>query len=161
MKKVVSVLAAGVMSASLSLTAFAAVIVPDDTSGDTTVKYQVDPAYIVEIPAEVVLQSDQSVEAQLKIYGSEEGQPVLVAGNEEVQVSVDAASVFSVKYSDDELEYDLSADGTAVAPGSIVSSVRSNATKETELSFSAPKSAAKYAGEYTGTVTFDVALVNF
>lgn len=161
MKKAVSVLAAGVMSASLSLTAFAAVIVPDNTSGDTTVKYQVDPAYIVEIPAEVVLQSDQSVEAELKIYGSQEGQPVLVAGNEEVQVSINNGSVFSVAYSDDTLEYDLSADGTAASPGSVVSSVRSNATKETVLSFSAPKSAAKYAGEYSGTVTFDVAVVNF
>lgn len=48
MKKAVSFLAAGAMSASLSFPAFAAALVPCHTSGGAAFKYQVDTACFTE-----------------------------------------------------------------------------------------------------------------
>ncbi len=158
MKKAFAILTAGAMTASLSLSVSAATIVPDNTTGNTTVKYQVNPSYIVEIPAEVTLKSDQAVTDSLKIYGEDANHPVLIASNQEVQVSVNGSSAFSVTYADDTLEYDLTVEDTVIAPGDQVASARSNQTAEKTLSFSAPKSTAVYAGEYTGAITFDVTL---
>ncbi len=81
MKKAVSVLAAGVMSVSLSLPAFAAVFFPDDTSGSTTVKHQMDPAGIAEMSEKIVFRNGQSAEARPEIYAQEENRSVPAAGS--------------------------------------------------------------------------------
>ena len=159
MKKIISVLTAGVLFSALSLTAFASTLDENSQSGNTAVEYQTQAAYTVEIPEKVVLQKDSDVNADVKIYGSNINDPVMIASGKKVQVKIDASSEFSVTYGGDTLDYTVKIGDTELSAGSVVAEAVSNTTQSETLTFSQP-SAAQYAGTYTGTVTFNVSLEN-
>lgn len=159
MKKMISFLTTGALAASLSITAFAATLDENTTSGNTAVEYQTQAAYTVEIPEKVELQKDSDVDADVKIYGASENDVVLIASNKKVQVSIDNSTQFNVTYSDDVLDYTVKNGTLNITQGSVVAQTPSNSTASETLTFSKP-STAKYAGKYTGTVTFNVELAD-
>jgi len=161
MKKAISILAAGALAASLSVTAFATEYKTASANANTDVYYQDNvQRYTVVIPAEVTLQKESNVTGTVEIYGEEAGKNVFIASNEKVVVSVSDDTSFTVSHADDTLAYDLKKGESTVAAGGEIVSCLSNATNEQELTFTSPKSAAIYSDKYTGNITFNIAIDN-
>ena len=116
----------------------------------TTVTYQVDPIYTVTIPATVTLGETATIKAE----------NVVVAKGKQVEVSIADANGFKATTPEGaELTYTVKNGETAIAEGDTVLAVnpKDGKTGETTLSFVAPET-IQYAGTYTGTVTFTVAV---
>ena len=116
----------------------------------TTVTYQVDPTFTVTIPPTVALGETATIKAE----------NVVVAKGKQVEVSIADANGFKATTPEGaELTYTVKNGETAVAEGDTVLAVnpKDGKTGETTLSFVAPET-IQYAGTYTGTVTFSVAV---
>ena len=119
-------------------------------SKTTTVTYNVNPAYTVIIPAAVTLGETTTIKAE----------NVVVAKGKQVEVSIADANGFKATTPEGaELTYTVKNGETAVTEGDTVLAVnpKDGKTGETTLSFVAPET-IQYAGTYTGTVTFSVAV---
>ena len=161
MKKAISILAAGALAASLSVTAFAAEYTTAPQDANTNVYYQDNvQRYTVVIPAEVTLNKTEDVTDTVKIYGEEEGKNVFIASDEKVVVSVSDDTSFTVAHEDDTLAYDMKKGDAVVAAGGEIVSCLSNAKNEQELTFTSPKTDAIYSDQYTGNITFNIAIEN-
>ena len=117
----------------------------------TTVTYQVDPTFTVTIPATVALGETATIKAE----------NVVVAKGKQVEVTLTNANGFKVTTQQGaELSYTVTKDETAVNVGDTVLTVNpdNGKTGETTLTFSNPTETAKFAGDYTGTITFTVAV---
>lgn len=155
MKKLFALLLAITMMATLSVTAFAT---DYDTAGNKgmTVTYSVSPAYTVTIPETVTIGADGTEKTV-----SAEG--VVVNKGEYVSVTLAADNNFTVKTTEGaELAYTVTANGEAVAAGGEILAVnpKDGKTGTANITFDIDESAIKYAGTYTGTATFTIAVKN-
>ena len=161
MKKLFALLLAITMMATLSVTAFAA---DYDTAGDKgmNVTYSVAPAYTVTIPETVTI----GAEGTEKTVSAED---VVVEKGQYVSVTLAADNNFTVKTTEGaELPYTVTANGETVAAGGEILAVNPTDSKTgtATITFDIDESAIKYAGTYTGSATFtiavkDVPMINF
>ena len=129
---------------------------PVSENDSTNVKYSVEPTYIVSIPATVTLGNTSTI--------SSDG--VVVEKGKQVEVTLASTSEddnsFKLKSAEGaEIEYTIKNNGSAVSLNDKVLIVNPDdaSTGSSTLSFVAP-SGVTYAGRYTGTVTFNVAVAN-
>ena len=113
-----------------------------------TYEYAVAPTYTVTIPSNVTLGETCTVSAENVVVGYEEY----------VYVSVNGDFTL-MNESGDVITFDVIKDGEAVMPGKSILAVYpgGNPTGSTELVFDLPQD-LKYPGNYTGTVTFTIAV---
>ena len=115
-----------------------------------TVEYNVDPTYTVTIPATVALGETATIKAE----------NVVVAKGKQVEVALTNANGFTVATPQGaELGYTVKNGETTVNEGDTVLTVNpdNGKTGETTLTFTTPET-VKFAGDYTGTVTFTIAV---
>ena len=153
MKKLFALLLAITMMATLSVTAFAA---DYDTTGDKgmTVTYSVAPAYTVTIPETVTIGADGTEKTV-----SAEG--VVVEKGQYVSVTLAENNNFTVKTTEGaELTYTVTANDKNIAAGGEILAVNpaDSATGTANITFDIDESAIQYAGTYTGTATFTIAV---
>ena len=153
MKKLFALLLAITMMATLSVTAFAA---DYDTVGDKgmNVTYSVAPAYTVTIPETVTIGADGTEKTV-----SAEG--VVVEKGQYVSVTLAENNNFTVKTTEGaELTYTVTANGENVAAGGEILAVNpaDGKTGTATITFDIDESAIKYAGTYTGSATFTIAV---
>ena len=151
MKKLFALILAIVLMATMSVSAFAA---DYDTAGDKdmTVTYSVDPAYTVTIPTDVTIDGNAATIS---------AQDVVVEKGKYVSVSLAADNDFTVKTTEGaELTYTVTANGADVAAGGEILAVNpaDGKTGSASVTFDIDESAIVYAGTYTGTATFTVAV---
>ena len=123
-------------------------VIPSKRS--VTVEYNVDPTYTITIPATVALGETATIKAE----------NVVVTKGKQVEVTLTNANGFKVKTEQGaELGYTVTIDGDAVAENDTVLTVNpdNGKTGETTLKFVAPET-AQFAGDYTGTVIFTIAV---
>ena len=123
-------------------------VIPSKRS--VTVEYNVDPTYTVTIPATVALGETATIKAE----------NVVVTKGKQVEVTLTNANGFKVKTEQGaELGYTVTIDGDAVAENDTVLTVNPDNGKaeETTLKFVAPET-AQFAGDYTGTIIFTIAV---
>ena len=116
----------------------------------SVITHDIAPTFTVTIPATVTLGEAATISAE----------NVVLAHGEQVEVSLANANGFKVKTEQGAvLTYTVTKDETAVNEGDTVLTVNptSGKTGETTLKFVAP-GAAQFAGDYTGTVTFTIAV---
>ena len=153
MKKLFALLLAITMMATLSVTAFAA---DYDTAGDKgmNVTYSVAPAYTVTIPETVTIGADGTE----KTVSAED---VVVNKGQYVSVTLAADNNFTVKTAEGaELAYTVTANGEAVAAGGEILAVNPADGKAgtATITFDIDETAIQYAGTYTGSATFTLAV---
>ncbi len=153
MKKLFALLLAITMMATLSVTAFAA---DYDTEGDKgmDVTYTVNPGYTVTIPPTVTIGTDGT-----STTVSAEG--VVVNKGQYVSVTLAENNNFTVKTAEGaELPYTVTANGENVAAGGEILAVNpaDDKTGTATITFDIDESAIQYAGTYTGTATFTIAV---
>ena len=151
MKKLFALLLAIAMMATISVTAFAA---DYDTAGDKgmNVTYSVAPAYTVTIPTDVTIDGNAATIS---------AEDVVVEKGKYVSVSLAADNNFTVKTAEGaELTYTVTANGEAVTAGGEVLAVNPKDGKNgtATITFDIDESAIQYAGTYTGTATFTIAV---
>ena len=123
-------------------------VIPSKRS--VTVEYNVDPTYTVTIPATVALGETTTIKAE----------NVVVAKGKQVEVALANANGFTVATPQGaELGYTVKNGETTVNEGDTVLTVNPDGGKtgETTLTFTTPET-VKFAGDYTGTVTFTIAV---
>ena len=151
MKKLFAVILAVALMATMSVTAFAAVDQDSqDPNGAMNVTYTVAPTFTVTIPASVTLGEDATISAE----------NVVVPKGKQVEVSIAEANGFKATTPEGaEITYTVKNGEDAVAEGETVLAVnpKDGKTGSTTLSFGAPET-SQYAGTYTGTATFTVAV---
>lgn len=163
MKKLLTLLLTAALATTAATTAFAADnTISAGTDGKPSptaapqmnVTYTVQPSYTVTIPASVTLGQSATVSA-----GS-----VKINKNQNLIVRLTGTSgnnnAFTVTANDEELAYAVKKGTTDIAVGGEVLKVNTDTSTDklsAELSFVALDS-AKYAGTYTGTVTFTVSV---
>ena len=151
MKKLFALILTVAMLATLSVTALA-----DDytTEGDKgmTITYSVAPTYTVTIPSDVTINgSSTTISAD----------DVVVEKGKYVSVSLDADNDFTVTTAQGAtLTYTVTANSTAISAGDEILAVNPAAADNGSVTvvFAIDESAIQYAGTYTGTATFTVAV---
>ena len=153
MKKLFAILLAVAMMATMSITAFAA---DYNTTGDKTtdVTYTVAPTYTVTIPQDVTI-NDAGTEKTVS------AENVVVLKGQYVSVSLAAENNFVVKTAQGaELTYTVTKGNTNIVAGGEILAVNpdNGKTGSTEIIFDIDENMIKYAGAYTGTATFTIAV---
>jgi hypothetical protein len=153
MKKLFALLLAIALMATLSVTAFAAEY---DTTGDKgmNVTYSVNPGYTVTIPETVTIGAN-GTSATVSAEG------VVVEKGQYVSVTLAADNNFTVKTTEGaELTYTVTANSENVAPGGEILAVNptNGKTGIATITFDIDESAIQYAGTYTGSATFTIAV---
>ena len=150
MKKLITVLLALAMVATMSVTAFAA----NTTGGSTEVSFNVDPTYTVTIPATVELNKvdTEGVVTYENDYTLTAQAGVRLKKGEYIEVTV--ASDFEMTTTEGAtLEYTITAENAAVANNGVVAEFATNKAEQTATIHIAAND-PDYAGEYKDTVTF-------
>ena len=150
MRKLFAVIMVVALMATMSATAFAA----NTTGGSTRVSFSVEPTYTVTIPTDVTI-------------GTEATETTVSAAN----VVVNKGKYVSVTLSDDNdftvataegavLTYTVSKDGENVAAGGEILAVNpaDGKTGSASVTFDIDEAAIQYAGTYTGSATFTIAV---
>ena len=153
MKKLFAMLLAITMMATLSVTAFA---VDYDTAGDKGMKvtYSVNPGYTVTIPETVTIGADGT-------SATVSAEDVVVNKGQYVSVTLAADNNFTVKTAEGaELTYTVTKDGQPVAAGGEILAVNpaDGKTGSASVTFDIDEAAIQYAGTYTGSATFTIAV---
>ena len=153
MKKLFALILASALMATLSVTAFAA---DYDTAGDKgmNVTYSVAPAYTVTIPETVTIGADGTE----KTVSAED---VVVEKGKYVSVSLAADNDFTVATAEGaELTYTVTANDDNVAAGGEILAVNptDGKTGTATVTFDIDETKIQYAGTYTGTATFTIAV---
>ncbi|MEE0946372.1 MAG: hypothetical protein U0M42_06075 [Acutalibacteraceae bacterium] len=120
----------------------------------TTITYTVNPTYTVTIPETVTIGTDGTEKTV-----SAEG--VVVEKGKYVSVTLAENNNFTVKTTEGaELPYTVTANGEAVAAGGEILAVnpKDGKTGTANITFDIDESAIQYAGTYTGTATFTIAV---
>ena len=151
MKKLFALFLAIAMMATLSVTAFAA---DYDTEGNKgmNVTYSVPEFYYVTIPTDVTIDGNSTTIS---------AEDVVVNKGQYVSVTLAADNNFTVKTTEGaELTYTVTANGENVAAGGEILAVNpaDGKTGTATLTFDIDESAIKYAGTYTGSATFTIAV---
>ena len=153
MKKLFAMLLAVALMATLSVTAFAA---DYDTEGNKgmNVTYSVNPGYTVTIPETVTIGADGTE----KTVSAED---VVVEKGQYVSVTLAADNNFTVKTAEGaELTYTVTANGENIAAGDEILAVNPADGKNgtATITFDIDETAIQYAGTYTGSATFTIAV---
>ena len=151
MKKLFTLILAVALMATMSVTAFA---VDYDTAGDKgmTVTYSVAPAYTVTIPTDVTVDGNATTIS---------AENVVVEKGKYVSVTLADDNDFTVTTAEGAtLTYTVTANGENVAAGGEILAVNpaDGKTGSASITFAIDESAIQYAGTYTGTATFTVAV---
>ena len=151
MKKLFAILLAVALVATMSVTAFAA---DYDTAGDKgmTVTYSVDPAYTVTIPTDVTIDGNSTT---ISAGG------VVVEKGQYVSVTLAENNDFTVKTAEGaELAYTVTKGDQLVSAGGEILAVNpaDGKTGTATITFDIDESTIQYAGTYTGTATFTIAV---
>ena len=151
MKKLFALLLAITMMATLSVTAFAT---DYNTTGDKgmNVTYSVPEFYYVTIPTDVTIDGNSTII-------SAEG--VVVEKGRYVSVTLAENNNFTVKTTEGAtLTYTVTKGGQPVAAGDeiLVVNPADSATGTANITFDIDESDIKYAGTYTGSATFTIAV---
>lgn len=156
MKKLLSFTLALVMMLSATVTAFAAdttiTMDSESNSADTSITYNVDPAYTVTIPATVTLGDTATVKVENTMLKKGDEVNVKLTGTSEAD---DTFKVTTAQGA--ELTYTVKDGDTVINVGDTVLQCASQVNGTADLLFTAPTS-VQYAGTYTGTVTFTVSV---
>lgn len=152
MKKALSILAAFVMTLSLSTTAFAAdnnEIHQDSTpkTADTTITAEITPAYTVTIPADTKIDFN----AESTEFGEIQATAVCIEPGMKITVSVLAGELENTKDNDKKIPYMIKSGGNDFTSKDITQ-VGESAALTIDITKEAWKTAA--AGSYSGTVIF-------
>ena len=118
----------------------------------TTVTYNVAPTYTVTIPTDVTIDGNSTTIS---------AENVVVEKGKYVSVTLADDNDFTVKTAQGaELDYTVTANGEAVAAGGEILAVNptDGKTGSATVTFAIDEAAIKYAGTYTGTATFTVAV---
>ena len=155
MKKLFALILAVVMIATMSTTAFAAVDQDStDPNSSINVTYSVAPAYTVTIPETVTIGAEGT---STTVSAAD----VVVNKGQYVSVTLAADNNFTVKTAEGaELTYTVTANGETVAPGGEILAVNpaDGKTGTATVTFDIDESTIQYAGTYTGTATFTIAV---
>ena len=150
MKKLFALILTVAMLATMSVTAFAA----NTTGGSMEVTYSVAPAYTVTIPETVTIGAD-GTSAEISAAN------VVVEKGQYVSVTLATDNNFTVKTTEGaELTYTVTANGETVAAGGEILAVNpaDSATGTATITFNIDETAIQYAGTYTGSATFTIAV---
>ena len=118
----------------------------------TTVTYSVAPTYTVTIPTDVTIDGNSTTIS---------AENVVVEKGQYVSVTLAENNDFTVKTAEGaELAYTVTANGENVAPGDELLAVNpaDSAAGTATVTFDIDESAIKYAGTYTGSATFTIAV---
>ena len=153
MKKLLALILAITMMATLSVTAFAT---DYDTAGNKgmNVTYSVNPGYTVTIPETVTIGAD-GTEATVS------AENVVVNKGQYVSVTLAVDNNFTVTTTEGaELTYTVTANGKAVTAGGEILAVNpaDGKTGTATITFDIDETAIQYAGTYTGSATFTIAV---
>lgn len=123
-------------------------------SGNINVEYDVSPAYTVTIPSAVTLSDTSAVSAEIT------AENVMLETGKKLTVSLAEDTEFTVKNGDSSVNYTVSSTAGVLSAGSKAAEFTSSSEVQTaELTFSQiDLSEVEYAGKYTGTLTFCVAV---
>ena len=151
MKKLFALILAIALMATLSVTAFAAEY---DTTGDKgmNVTYSVNPGYTVTIPSDVTIDGNSTTIS---------AEDVVVNKGQYVSVTLAADNNFTVTSGEGAtLTYTVTANGENIAAGGEILAVNpaDGNTGSTTITFDIDESAIQYAGTYTGSATFTIAV---
>ena len=155
MKKLFALILTVCLLATMSVTAFAAVDQDStDPNGSMNVTYSVAPAYTVTIPETVTIGADGT---EKTVSAAD----VVVNKGQYVSVTLAADNNFTVKTAEGaELTYTVTANGENVAAGGEILAVNpaDSATGTATVTFDIDETKIQYAGTYTGTATFTIAV---
>ena len=151
MKKLFALILAVAMLATMSITALA---VDYTTEGDKnmTVTYSVAPTYTVTIPTDVTINGASTTIS---------AENVVVEKGKYVSVSLDVDNDFTVATAQGAtLCYTVTANDVAIDAGDEILAINpaSASSGAVTVTFAIDESAIQYAGTYTGTATFTVAV---
>lgn len=151
MKKLLALILAIALMATLSVTAFAA---DYDTAGDKgmNVTYSVNPEYTVTIPTDVTIDGNAAAIS---------AENVVVEKGKYVSVTLADDNDFTVRTQQGaELTYTVTANGANVAAGGEILAVnpKDGKTGSATITFDIDESDIKYAGTYTGFATFTISV---
>ena len=150
MKKLFALILTVAMLATMSVTAFAA----NTTGGSMEVTYSVAPAYTVTIPETVAIGADGT-------SATVSAADVVVNKGQYVSVTLAADNNFTVKTTEGaELTYTVTANGETVAAGGGILAVNpaDSATGTATITFDIDETKNQYAGTYTGSAIFTIAV---
>ena len=151
MKKLLALILAIALLLSLSVTAFATDYNTEGEKG-TTVTYTVAPAYTVTIPQNVTIDGNATtISAENVVVEKGRYVSVTLADSNDFTVATEQGAT---------LTYTVTANGENIAAGDEILAVNptDSATGTATVTFDIDESDIKYAGTYTGTATFTVAL---
>ena len=160
MKKLITLALALVMTASISVPAFAATVSQNDgspKSENVTVSTSIDPTYIVTIPGDTTVAYDDN-KATSTDFGAITA--VNVRLNPLKKIVVSAAADLTMKNADDNtktIPYTITSGGNAFNSVDLFATGDSAALK---IDITAAAWSAAYAGSYSDIVTFTVAYVD-
>ncbi|MBO4867429.1 MAG: Ig-like domain-containing protein [Ruminococcus sp.] len=129
------------------------------SSNSTDVKYSVDPSYTVVIPASITLSDTAATSASISV--DETAKPFKLAKGQKLSVKIanEDTNDFKVTNADNSLDYTVTAGSDTLAKGSTAAEFSNDDKTDKTLTFSKMDSTlAKYAGDYTGTLTFGIEL---
>ncbi|WP_024858848.1 hypothetical protein [Ruminococcus albus] len=129
------------------------------SSNSTDVKYSVDPSYTVVIPASITLSDTAATSASISV--DETAKPFKLAKGQKLSLKIanEDTNDFKVTNADDSLDYTVTAGSETLAKGSTAAEFSNDDKTDKTLTFSKmDASKAKYAGDYTGTLTFGISV---
>ena len=166
MKKLLCLTLTAVLAAALAAPAFADTNVTQDSTDNTaktTVQFNIDPTYTVTIPGTVELGKEESngkitYEKDLTLTANN------VRLNEGKSLQILLGSDFQLEIKDkpnfEKLPYTVTADGnTVTSTNNLCATFGTNTAEQTVILHFAAEN-PKYAGDYTDTVTFTLAVVD-
>lgn len=123
----------------------------DPQQGSSTVTYSVDPSYTVTIPTSVTLLDSADVPDSVS------ASDVRLEKGKKIVVSLADSNDFKVKNGDESITYQVSNTAGVLAAGDTVKEFTENGSEE--LTFAQiDKDTVQYAGTYTGSLTFNIAV---
>ena len=156
MKKLFALILTVAMLVTMSVTAFAATVDQGSTdpNGSMDVTYSVAPGYTVTIPPTVTI-GTSGTSAEISAAD------VVVEKGQYVSVTLAENNDFTVKTAEGaELTYTVTANGENLAAGGEILAVNptDGKTGTATITFDIDESAIQYAGTYTGSATFTIAV---
>lgn len=172
MKKLLSLVLVLALALSLSVTAFAAdTTIEPDTNGepnpstaDTSVEFNVASTYTITIPAKVELEKKTDTGTGAVTYEQDEiitaSAGVRLLNGQSIQVTLSAGTDGFVLTSGESatLDYTVTVNSTKIENNGVIATFETSQTAQTStLHFAADD--PTYAGQYSDTVTFTIAIV--
>lgn len=163
MKKLASFVLALAMAAVCAAPAMATgnqITESTSNSCDTKVTFTIAPAYTVTIPSEVTLEKKDgqtvTYEKDLKLTASN----VRLNQGEKLQVTIADGSILTLESAEHaKLNYTITVGSTEVSANSVVATFTTQAAEQT-ATLHIKANDPPFAGDYSGTLKFTIAVVN-